>query len=159
MYDDIDQIKHIFKCAYLLLHEGRDFVLRKIYITESDKRKLQKLIDDQMYDDVNKKYITELKAELKRAETVSPGEIPGNVITMNSKVLLLADGIEEEVFLVYPDEADVAKNRISVLSPIGTAILGYTEGDMLEWDVPSGTVKVAVKKVLYQPEADNIFDA
>jgi regulator of nucleoside diphosphate kinase len=142
-----------------LLHEGRNFVLRKIYITDSDKRKLQKLIDDHVYDDVNKEYVEELEAELKRAETVNARKIPGNVITMNSKVLLLADGIEEEVSLVYPDEADVIKNKISVLSPIGTAILGYAEGDMLEWDVPSGKVRVEVKKVLYQPEADKKFDA
>lgn len=133
-------------------------MLRKIYITEADKRKLQKLIDDHVYDDTNKKYVMELEAELKRAEIVSANKIPGSVITMNSKVSLLTDGIEEEVNLVYPDEADVMKNRISVLSPIGTAILGYAEGDLLEWDVPSGTVKVMVKKVLYQPEADNKFD-
>ncbi len=133
-------------------------MFRKIYITESDRRKLQKLIDDQINYDVNKIYVKELEAELKRAETVNPGDIPKNVITMNSKVLLLADGIEEEISLVYPDEADVEKNRISVLSPIGTAILGYAEGDMLEWDVPSGKAKVEVKKVIYQPEADNRID-
>lgn len=129
-------------------------MLRKIYITEPDKQKLQKLIDAQAHDDVNKKYIVELEAELTRAETVSTGKIPGNVITMNSKVLLSVDGVEEEVSLVYPDEADVAKSRISVLSPVGTAILGYAEGDTLEWNVPDGIIKVEVIKVLYQPEAD-----
>lgn len=130
-------------------------MLRKIYITEPDKQKLQKLIDGRIHDDVNKKYIMELESELRRAETVSLGEIPSNVITMNSKALLLVDGIEEEVSLVYPDEADVAGNRISVLSPIGTAILGYAEGDALEWNVPEGITKVEVIKVLYQPEAEN----
>ncbi len=133
-------------------------MFRKIYITESDKQKLQKLIDSQI-NDINKEYITELEAELKRAETVSPGEIPNDVVTMNSKVLLLTDGVEEEISLVYPDEADVEKNRISVLSPIGTAILGYAEGDMLEWNVPGGVVKVELKKILYQPEADKMFDS
>lgn len=130
-------------------------MLRKIYITEPDKQKLQKLIDGRIHDDVNKKYIMELESELRRAETVSLGEIPSNVITMNSKALLLVDGIEEEVSLVYPDEAEVAGNRISVLSPIGTAILGYAEGDALEWNVPEGITKVEVIKVLYQPEAEN----
>jgi regulator of nucleoside diphosphate kinase len=133
-------------------------MLRKIYITEPDKQKLQKLVDDQVHDDVNKKYIIELEAELKRAEIVSLGEIPANVITMNSKVLLSIDGMEEKVSLVYPDEADAAENRISVLSPVGTAILGYAEGDALEWNVPDGTARIEVKKVLYQPEADVILN-
>lgn len=126
---------------------------RKIYITENDKQKLQKLIDDAIQDDIkNKEYMKDLIAELGRAEVVRTCDLPDRVITMNSRVLLIMDGLEEEISLVYPHEADVSKNNISVLSPIGTAILGYSEGDTVEWRVPSGVTNVEVKKILYQPE-------
>ena len=127
---------------------------RKIYITEADKKRLQKLVEDAIQDDIkNKDLMKDLNLEIQRAEVVGINELPQNVITMDSKVLLLLDGYEEEVSLVYPHEADAAQNRISVLSPIGTAILGYREGDTVEWEVPSGVTRVEVKKVLYQPEA------
>jgi len=129
---------------------------RKIYVTEADKQKLKKIIDDAI-DDKNKEF-KELDAELARAEVVGINKLPADVITMNSRVLLLMDGIEEEISLVYPHEADVSQNMISVLSPVGIAILGYREGDTVEWRVPSGIIKVEVKKVLYQPEAAGNID-
>lgn len=126
---------------------------RRIYITLTDKNKILKLIDDAELDIKNKDHIRDLNAELSRAEIVDIKKLPPKVITMNTRVLLSLDGLDEEVSLVYPDEADVSKNLISVLSPIGTAILGYSEGDMIEWKVPSGVTTIKVKKVLYQPEA------
>lgn len=79
---------------------------RKIYVTEADRQKLNKIIDD-VIDDKNKEY-KELDAELARAEVVGIDQLPADVITMNSRVLLLLDGIEEEISLVYPHEADVS---------------------------------------------------
>lgn len=119
---------------------------RKIYITETDKEKLLKLIDDVILDDIkSEEHIKDLYSELSRAEIVDVKHLPSGVITMNTRVLLLLDGLEEEVSLVYPHEADISKNMISVLSPIGTAILGYSEGDTIDWKVPSGVTKVEVK--------------
>lgn len=126
---------------------------RKIYITEADIQKLKKLVDDEADNTADKQHVLDLGMELARAQIVSADQLPGDVITMNSKVLLRIDGAQEEVSLVYPNEADVAANSISVLSPIGTAILGYREHDRFEWNVPSGTAKVEVLKVVYQPEA------
>ncbi len=126
---------------------------RKIYITEPDMKKLKEIIDDEIEYAKDKDHVRELDLELTRAKVVSDEKLPNDVITMNSKVLLLLDGTEEEVSLVYPNEADVSQSKISVLSPIGTAILGYREGDSFEWKVPSGITKVEVKKVIYQPEA------
>ena len=54
---------------------------------------------------------------------------------------------------VFPKEADIDRGRLSVISPVGTAILGYTEGDTIEWKVPSGKRRIKIEKVLYQPEA------
>ncbi len=96
-----------------------------------------------------------LENELNRGKVVNPREIPGNVITMNSEVSLQdLDDNEEIVYrLVFPAEADAERGWISVLAPIGTALLGYKEGDVIEWKVPSGVVKLKVTKIVYQPEA------
>lgn len=134
---------------------------RMIYISESDKGKLQKLIiKEKEYNSRNKKYLKNLEQELNRARTVLPQEIPHDAITMNSTVLLsdLESGEEMTYTLVYPDEADLTKNRISVLAPVGTAILGYREGDIVDWEVPNGVVRLKVEKVVYQPEAAGQFD-
>ena len=128
---------------------------RTIYITQSDKTKLQELVDEIVHFNLNgRTYVKDLDTELNRAAVVSDDGLPADVITMHSKVSLTIGGSDDEtVTLVYPDEIDVAQNKISVLSPIGTAILGYREGDTVEWTVPDGTVMVYIKKVLYQPEA------
>lgn len=126
---------------------------RKIYMTKADIQKLKKLVDDEMDNPQDKQHVLDLNMELMRAEIVPVDQLPGDVITMNSEVLLRVDGTEEKVSLVYPHEANVAENRISVLSPIGTAILGYREQDRFTWSVPSGTAQVEVIKVIYQPEA------
>ncbi|NLO97556.1 MAG: nucleoside diphosphate kinase regulator [Peptococcaceae bacterium] len=132
---------------------------RKIYITETDKHKLLKIIDKTKYDQPkNKEILNELEKEINRAVVIAPDQLPGDVISMNSKVLLAFGDEEEEYTLVYPEDADISQNRISVLSPIGTAILGYSEGSVIEWKVPDGIVKITVKKILFQPEASGRYD-
>lgn len=126
---------------------------RKIIITEEDNVKLRKLVDEEIVGFRVKPHVMDLDAELRRAQIVEKEELPQDVITMNSTVLLLLDGVEETVSLVYPHEADMSHNRISIFSPIGTAIIGYREGDVIEWVVPSGTTIINIKKVLYQPES------
>lgn len=132
---------------------------QQIYITQSDMEKLRKIIEKAKY--IEKKanhYLRDLETELAKATVKSYDHIPPNVITMNSKVTLIIEGAEEDVTLVYPEDADSRKNRISVLSPIGTAILGLSEGNIIEWNIPSGSTQIMVKKVLFQPEAEGIYD-
>ncbi|WP_228767808.1 GreA/GreB family elongation factor [Candidatus Velamenicoccus archaeovorus] len=62
-------------------------------------------------------------------------------------------GKDEFYQLVYPEDADIEQNKISILAPIGTAILGYKVGDVIEWKVPAGVRRLKIKKILYQPEA------
>ncbi|MGI6066371.1 MAG: nucleoside diphosphate kinase regulator [Bacillota bacterium] len=134
---------------------------RVIYISEFDKEKLRKLIiKEKEYNSRNTKYLKNLEQELERARAVSPQEIPRDAITMNSKVFLkdLDSGEEMTYTLVYPAEADLTENKISVLAPVGTAILGYREGDVIDWEVPNGVVRLRVEKVVYQPEAAGQFD-
>ena len=129
---------------------------RKIFITKSDKIKLQKMVDDFIkFNLEGQEYVKNLDDELNRAEIVENQYIPKNVITMNSKVKLTFNYSEDEVItLVYPNEGEIDENKISILSPIGTAILGYSEGDIIEWKVPNGVVKILVEEILYQPEAN-----
>jgi regulator of nucleoside diphosphate kinase len=78
---------------------------------------------------------------------------------MNSRVRLrdLDSGEQMEVSLVYPSASDAAAKKISILAPIGTAILGYRKGDVVEWEVPAGMRRLEVEDVLYQPEASGDF--
>lgn len=127
-----------------------------IYITEPDYHRLSSLIEKTLEGNgVDKQYLKKLEAELDRAEIVEPKNIPADVITMRSKVRLkdLVSGETNVYSLVFPTEADFTEGKISVLAPIGTAILGYKQGDTIEWPVPSGLRRLKVDEVLYQPEA------
>jgi regulator of nucleoside diphosphate kinase len=134
---------------------------RQIFITAFDKKRLDELIavvrefGEHARDDLD-----DLAAELSRATVVKSTKVPANVVTMNSKVILHdLDTSEEETYaLVFPSEADASSGAISVLAPIGTAILGYREGDVVEWPVPSGIRQIRIEKILYQPEAAGDFD-
>jgi regulator of nucleoside diphosphate kinase len=127
-----------------------------IYITELDYNRLSGLIDrTRERDAVDREYLKKLETELDRAEIVDPKDLPADVITMRSKVRLkdLVSGESNTYSLVFPTEADFAEGKISVLAPIGTAILGYRQGDTIEWPVPSGVRKLKVEEIVYQPEA------
>ena len=128
-----------------------------IYITKPDKERLTKLIERarEREGDANREYINRLEEELERAEVVEQKDIPPDVITMRSTVSLkdLDTGEEMIYWLAFPTEANFDEGKISVLAPIGTAMLGYRRGDVIEWQVPSGVRRLKVEKVLYQPEA------
>ena len=127
-----------------------------IYVTEPDYRRLTGLIEiTRERNGVDIEYLNTLEAELDRAEIVDPKRIPANVITMRSKVRLkdLVSGEAKVYSLVFPTEANFSEGKISVLAPIGTAILGYKSGDSIEWPVPSGVRRLKVDEILYQPEA------
>jgi regulator of nucleoside diphosphate kinase len=133
---------------------------RKIYITEFDKARLEKLIavaeESEGYE---RKDLDSLAGELDQAEVVSSKDIPPDVVTMNSKVVLRDLSTSEKMtyVLVFPSDANIDTGAISVLAPVGTAILGYAKGDVVEWSVPSGIRRISIEEVLYQPEAAGHF--
>jgi len=134
---------------------------RTIYITEFDMKRLRALIEDaKRLDRRGNEYLESLEAELSRGKLVAPADVPPDVVTMNSRVYLVdLDTGEEMVYtLVFPNEANLAQSKISVLAPIGTAMLGYRVGDTFTWRVPDGTRRLQVKQVLYQPEAAGNYD-
>lgn len=96
-----------------------------------------------------------LKSELDRAEVVEPEQIPPDVVTMNSTVRFkfAESGEEFRLTLVYPKDAQGEPDRVSILAPVGSALLGLAVGDEIEWPMPRGGIStVRVIKVSYQPE-------
>ena len=134
---------------------------RQIVITEFDLERLQVLIET-MQDNPTRdtRYLDELNDELLRAEVVAPQEIPPQVITMNSTVRLqdLDSKANVEYTVVFPADANLEQGKISVLAPVGMALIGYRVGDTIVWKVPGGTRRLKVKAILYQPEAAGDFD-
>ncbi|HNI76483.1 MAG TPA: GNAT family N-acetyltransferase [Giesbergeria sp.] len=135
-----------------LLRESPAVHTSDIYITEFDKARLRSLVEFERGSD-----IFELEHEIERAIVVDPWNVAEDVVTMNSKALLQVDDEELEVALVYPEDADDRAGKLSVCSGIGTAILGYREGDAFDWRIPNRTCHIRIEKVLYQPEAAGDF--
>lgn len=122
-----------------------------IFITETDAHRLRRLLTAAHQrpgsDSLN---LQRLEAELDRARIVPESELPADVITMNSTVEVedLDDGERSVFTLVFPELADVSQGRISVLAPLGMAMLGYRVGDSIEWPGPVGTLHVRVLRRL-----------
>jgi regulator of nucleoside diphosphate kinase len=124
----------------------------EIILTSQDMERLDTLLDSLPAASFPGK--TELQAELDRADVVEPQEIPPDVVTMNSKVrFALESGEEFCLTLVYPQDADGSAERISILAPVGSALLGLSTGEHIQWPKPGGGVmKVRLVEVIYQPE-------
>ncbi len=135
--------------------------LRKIYITESDAVKLRELLRLQMSRNLkDRDNLRVLDGELRRATLVKPGDVRKDVVTMHSRILLenQATGEAMECTLVFPEEADAEAGRISVVAPIGAAILGYRVGESIRFHAPAGRQTLLVKAILFQPEAVGLYD-
>jgi regulator of nucleoside diphosphate kinase len=133
-----------------------------IIITKADRVRLETLLDSEFASAISpKEYLDDLRAELGRAEIVSPEDVPRSVVTMNSTVVLRdMDTNEKETYtLVFPEEADIANDRLSVLAPVGTAILGERVGESVRWRVPQGWRRLKVERVVYQPERAGAYQA
>jgi regulator of nucleoside diphosphate kinase len=102
-----------------------------------------------------------LMGELRRADVLPQQQMPADVVTMGSTVECSDEisGERHALTLVYPDEADVDAGRVSVLTPVGSALLGLSVGQGIDWDVPGGRhLRLRVNAVRYQPEADGALD-
>lgn len=137
---------------------------RPIVVTSMDMERLRDLIRRTRKSRDLPRYEVEaldaLEAELARAEVVAPGQVPADVVTMNTVVVASSAHSRRasEWMVVYPEDADLDEGRISVLEPLGSALLGYREGDEFEWDMPVGVRRYRIEKVLSQPEAAGDFD-
>ena len=140
--------------------EGNE-IKNPIYVTSQDKQRLEDLLMEVEVSDPRKhgdlKALTE---ELHRAVIIDPKDVFADVITMNSRAEMrdLESGETVAFTLVFPSEANIDEERISVLAPIGAGMLGYRVGDEFTWNVPGGLRRMRVMKVDYQPEAAGDFD-
>tara|TARA_R110001583_G_scaffold39370_1_gene126134 strand:+ start:6829 stop:7158 length:330 start_codon:yes stop_codon:yes gene_type:complete len=99
--------------------------------------------------------ISELEEELARANIVEPTEVPPTIVTMNSTVKFTVESSRDEFMmtLVYPKDLDLSGDKISILAPVGSALLGLSQGDEIEWPKPGGgLIKIKIKEIFYQPE-------
>jgi regulator of nucleoside diphosphate kinase len=131
--------------------------MTKVYITQFDYDRLKKLLDKKKpHDDFDKALIY----ELERGEIVEPKDIPPDVITMNSHVRFTDEyGDSWEYWLVFPEDSNLSESKISILSPIGCALLGYKIGDQITIHTPNkGRRSLKVEEILSQPEREGNFD-
>jgi len=131
----------------------------QIIVTLDDHRRLENLLASEfatVFSD--KPYLQSLRNELSISKIVGSDEVPPDVVTMNSTVRLkeLLTNEIETYTLVYPEDADIAAGKLSVLAPIGTAILGYRVGDDVEWQVPIGMIRFTIAELVFQPESDGV---
>lgn len=126
-----------------------------IYITNEDFERLRRLVDARLAGGPShdSETLALLEQELDRAEIVNAREIPRDVVTMNSEVRLqdLASGEVKVYRIVFPTQVRSA-GSISVLAPIGTALLGYRAGDTIEWRVPKGVRHLKILQVASRPK-------
>jgi len=97
----------------------------------------------------------ELEQEIARANIVEPNLMPSNIMTMNSTTRFVIEPRKDEfeLTLVYPKDIDLSGTKISILAPVGSALLGLAQGDQIEWPKPGGgTLKVKISEIIYQPE-------
>jgi regulator of nucleoside diphosphate kinase len=131
--------------------------LPPIRVSRFDLERLERLLE-RVGDDPQAE---RLRDELDRAEILEPTAMPADVVTMNSRVRFadVETGAESEVILVFPRLADVEHGRISILAPVGSALLGLAVGASIDWPVPDGRKRrLRVVEVVYQPEAAGDFD-
>ncbi len=129
---------------------------RTIHVTDYDMQRLRKLLEGTQYwNQKDREYLSHLEEELDRAVVVPSKKVPPNVVTMNTRMRVKDLDSEKEmsIQLVFPSEADFERGKISILAPIGTALIGYRAGDTVEWNVPSGTRRLLIEEITYQPEA------
>lgn len=135
--------------------------MNTIILSKLDFSRIHKCIHDaRQMNTIGANEAENLLNELNSAKIVEPEEIPHDVVTMNSivKISFLNTKKTLQFQIVYPDQANFRDNRISILSPVATALIGYKVSDEIEWIVPSGLTKLRIDEIIYQPEAAGDFD-
>ncbi len=135
--------------------------MKKVTLTKNDYTRIYKAITDAKNSKtINSNEAEKLLSELSKAEIVPSEKIDKDVVTMNSEVKLFFENTQKEQSfkIVYPQDANLKENKISIFSPIATALIGYRIGDEIEWIVPGGMTKIKIIDLIYQPEAAGDFD-
>ncbi len=135
--------------------------MKKLIINKLDFLRIQKCIDEaKIVKSISAGEADSLMKELNSAKIVEPEKIPSNVVTMHSivKISFLNTNKQIQFQIVYPREANLKENKISIFSPVATALIGFQVGDEVEWIVPGGLTKIRVDEIVYQPEAEGDYN-
>jgi len=130
--------------------------MSNIIINRLDYARIKKCINDaKQFKSISNTEAEKLMKELDSAKIVEPEAIPSNVVTMNSivKLSFLNNKKQVQFQIVYPNQANLKENKISIFSPIATALIGYKVADEIEWIVPAGLTNIRIDEIIYQPEA------
>jgi regulator of nucleoside diphosphate kinase len=129
-------------------------------MTEFDLRRLDALCERIRHHVRPPPGLTVLERELAQAVAVKSEDVPATVVTMNSEVEFvdLETAERRSLTIVFPSMADIEVGRVSVLAPLGTALIGSHEGASVAWHTPRGPRQLQVERVVYQPEANGRFD-
>jgi regulator of nucleoside diphosphate kinase len=132
-----------------------------IILSSLDAKRIRQYIEDaKQRGKLSDFEIQRLVYEINLAEIRAPHEIPNNIVTMNSEINFSFINLSKKgkIKIVYPNEADVKKGKVSIFSPIANSLLGHKEGDIIEWIGPAGEMNMRIEKIVYQPEASGHFD-
>lgn len=135
--------------------------MNKLIINRLDYARIKKSINDaRQSGSISNREAEKLMAELDAAEIVDPEAIPNNIVTMNSivKVSFLHNGKQVQFQIVYPDQANLKEKKVSIFSPVATALIGYKVGDEVDWVVPTGLTRIRIDEIIYQPEAAGDYE-
>jgi len=135
--------------------------MRRLIITKLDSDRLRgRLVNIKEKTGKLNAELEMLLAELDKASIVESTDIPGDIVTMNTRVKVeFSNNTKPMVFqIVYPEKADLKSGRISIFAPVATALIGYKKGDKVKWKVPSGEIIITIREILFQPEAAGEFD-
>jgi len=139
----------------------RGTTMNRITLSILDYKRIYKSINKaEESKSISEQEAQSLAKELEQAKIIMPEEMPDDIVTMNSvvKITFLKTEKQVKVKIVYPSEANLKENLISIFSPVAAALIGYKMGDTIDWIVPSGPTQIRIDEIIYQPEAAGDFD-
>ncbi len=140
--------------------DGRSWVIRKpVYITEYDMQRLLRLLNGIQSYPQERVRLELLIEEMERAVVVPSEKVSEDVVTLNTRMRVrdLDSSEETSIQLVFPNDGDFEHGKISVFTPMGAALIGYSKGDIAEWRVSAGIKRLRIEEITYQPETDGLF--
>ena len=132
---------------------------KPVYITEYDMQRLLKLLSGMPYCPKERAHLELLIEEMERAVVVPSEKVSEDVVTLNTRMRVtdLDSSVVTSIQLVFPNDEDFEHGKLSILTPIGAALIGHSTGDTAEWNVPAGTRRLRIEEITYQPEADGLY--
>ena len=125
----------------------------RIIVSREDVARLRAVLGSRNESAHDREHLLDLREELERARIVQEEAMPADVVTLRSEVRVrdVETGVSRDYTVVLPADADVSSGHISVLAPLGTALLGYREGDEVEWQMPAGVRRLTITRVKQLP--------